>query len=63
MLVLTPSPFEDCNLQRLHVCLDGLTDQTSRDVPEAPEFSFAHLLQFVRLSMSFVVELAGWVDA
>ncbi|WFD25455.1 bacterial leucyl aminopeptidase [Malassezia nana] len=45
--------FEDCNLQRIH---------TSRDVWNAPEISFAHLLQFARLSLSFVVELAGWAD-
>lgn len=45
------APFELCNQQRIH---------TSQDVASAPEFSFPHLLRFVRLSMAFVVELSGW---
>ncbi|CDS00794.1 hypothetical protein, partial [Sporisorium scitamineum] len=43
--------FEDSNLNRIH---------TTRDTFDYPEFSFDHLMQFVRLSASFVVELAGW---
>lgn len=43
--------FEDCNLQNIH---------TSRDTFDHDEFSFPHILQFVRLSMAFVVELSGW---
>ncbi|SPO21301.1 related to bacterial leucyl aminopeptidase precursor [Ustilago trichophora] len=43
--------FENSNLKRIH---------TTRDTFDYPEFSFDHLMQFVRLSASFVVELAGW---
>lgn len=35
--------------------------QTSRDIFDASEFSFPHLLQFVRLGMAYIVELADWV--
>lgn len=45
------APFEDCNLQRIH---------TTRDTFDHDEFSFSHLLKFVRLTSAFVVELAGW---
>ncbi|PWY97563.1 Zn-dependent exopeptidase [Testicularia cyperi] len=45
--------FENSNLKRIH---------TSQDTFDYPEFSFAHLMQFVRLSAAFVVELAGWAD-
>lgn len=47
------APFEDCNLQRIH---------TTRDTFDHEEFSFEHLLKFVRLTSAFVVELAGWQD-
>lgn len=43
--------YEDCNLRRIH---------SGNDVIDYPEFSFAHLMQFVRLSSAFVVELGGW---
>lgn len=43
--------FENSNLKRIH---------TTQDTFDYPEFSFDHLMQFVRLSASFVVELAGW---
>ncbi|UZJ51038.1 hypothetical protein CBS101457_000358 [Exobasidium rhododendri] len=43
--------FQDSNLQRIH--------HTS-DTFDYPEFSFSHMMQFVRLSASFVVELGGW---
>ena len=43
--------FENSNLKRIH---------TTADTFDYPEFSFDHLMQFVRLSASFVVELAGW---
>lgn len=43
--------FENSNLKRIH---------TTQDTFDHPEFSFDHLMQFVRLSASFVVELAGW---
>lgn len=45
--------FENSNLKRIH---------TTSDTFDYPEFSFDHLMQFVRLSASFVVELAGWSD-
>lgn len=35
--------------------------QTSLDRYDVPEFSFPHLLRFVKLSMAFVVELAEWM--
>ncbi|KOS14148.1 bacterial leucyl aminopeptidase precursor [Malassezia pachydermatis] len=35
---------------------------TTRDVYTAPEYSFSHMLQFVRLSMAFAVELSGWAS-
>lgn len=43
--------FENSNLKRIH---------TTGDTFDYPEFSFKHLMQFVRLSAGFVVELAGW---
>lgn len=43
--------FENSNTRRIH---------TTSDTFDHPEFSFDHLVQFVRLSASFVVELAGW---
>lgn len=43
--------FQDSNLQRIH---------TTKDTFDYPEFSFSHMMQFVRLSTSFVVELSGW---
>ncbi|TKY90920.1 hypothetical protein EX895_000918 [Sporisorium graminicola] len=46
--------FENSNLKRIH---------TTSDTFDYPEFSFDHLMQFVRLSASFVVELAGWSKA
>lgn len=46
--------FENSNLKRIH---------TTQDTFDHPEFSFAHLMQFVRLSAAFVVELAGWTEA
>ncbi|EST06621.1 Peptidase M28 [Kalmanozyma brasiliensis GHG001] len=46
--------FENSNLKRIH---------TTQDTFDHPEFSFAHLMQFVRLSAAFVVELAGWSEA
>ena len=46
--------FENSNLKRIH---------TTQDTFDYPEFSFDHLMQFVRLSASFVVELAGWSKA
>ncbi|CBQ68110.1 related to bacterial leucyl aminopeptidase precursor [Sporisorium reilianum SRZ2] len=46
--------FENSNLKRIH---------TTGDTFDYPEFSFDHLMQFVRLSASFVVELAGWSKA
>jgi leucyl aminopeptidase len=45
------SEFADCNTQNIH---------STRDTMDLPEFSFSHMMQFVRLSTSFVVELAGW---
>ncbi|SNX84088.1 related to bacterial leucyl aminopeptidase precursor [Melanopsichium pennsylvanicum] len=45
--------FENSNLKRIH---------TTQDTFDHPEFSFEHLMQFVRLSASFVVELAGWSE-
>ncbi|KAJ1027840.1 hypothetical protein NDA13_003293 [Ustilago tritici] len=46
--------FENSNLKRIH---------TTGDTFDHPEFSFKHLMQFVRLSAGFVVELAGWGEA
>lgn len=46
--------FENSNLKRIH---------TTQDTFDYPEFSFGHLMQFVRLSSAFVVELAGWTEA
>ncbi|WFD29444.1 bacterial leucyl aminopeptidase [Malassezia sp. CBS 17886] len=40
--------FQDCNLRRIH---------TTQDTVDHAAFSFPHLLQFVRLSMAFAVEL------
>ena len=34
--------------------------QTTSDTDDYPEFSYDHMLRFVRLTMSFVVELGGW---
>ncbi|PWN45588.1 Zn-dependent exopeptidase [Ceraceosorus guamensis] len=45
--------FEDSNLQRIH---------TTGDTIDAPGFSFDHLVQFVRLTSAFVVELGGWAE-
>lgn len=45
------APYEDCNLQKIH---------TAGDTFDIPEYSFKHLLQFVRLSSAFAVELTGW---
>ncbi|PWN51217.1 Zn-dependent exopeptidase [Violaceomyces palustris] len=43
--------YQNSNLQRIH---------TSSDRFDIPEYSFPHLLQFVRLSTAFAVELGGW---
>lgn len=51
-------PLELCNLRRIHVCCPAY--QTSADTDAYPEFSYDHLLRFVRLTMAFVVELGGW---
>ncbi|EPQ29110.1 uncharacterized protein PFL1_03398 [Pseudozyma flocculosa PF-1] len=45
--------YENSNLRRIH---------TTGDVFDIPEYSFRHLLQFVRLSTAFAVELGGWAQ-
>lgn len=57
--VINTRPFKDCNLRRIHV-RGTVLPQTTKDVMDAPEFSFPHLLQFARISAAYVVELAGW---
>ena len=44
------APFEECNLRKIH---------TTSDTADADGFSFSHLLEFVRLTLAFVVELSG----
>lgn len=45
------APFDDCNLRRIH---------TTSDTFDHPEFSFDHLVKFVKLTSAFIVELSGW---